>query len=485
MKAQCAARIIVGSVLVLSTCATTARAQQDDAALDLGKHAWQLVAIRGGDQPVLAPQERSKYVLEFGDDGSLTARIDCNRGHGVWTSPGAGQIELGPLALTRAMCPPGSLHDQIVSHWGEVRSYTLRDGHLILSLASAGGEFELEPTVTATRTAEPGADSFKDDFPAQADVIWMKSGSVLVGKLSGANLGVVEFKIAGIGDTEIKAKEIARIRASNADFQVDVDGRGRIVGKIRPDVAAGNLLVATSNGDIVVPFSQAGRLKRIDQTLAEKLDGYVGVGYSYTSDSGVRRLNLNQYLTYATTTYRVFNHFTLIDTRSQGSGSTDRIDAGLGYLYGINGDWLLLQYLRYQKIPSTGVSDRWVSVSGAGRRIVHNHMMDLNLLAGIAFQKEYDEDGTASDIQTEVPVVLDFALGLPPSGLKLGAKAIYYDSLSISGRYRMDAQVDLAYEVFANFKIGVQYLYNYDSKPMDPTAANSDRSTTFSVGYTF
>jgi Protein of unknown function, DUF481 len=88
-------------------------------------------------------------------------------------------------------------------------------------------------------------------------------------------------------------------------------------------------------------------------------------------------------------------------------------------------------------------------------------------------------------VQSEIPVIVDFALGLPPSGLELTAKAIYYDSLSISGRYRVDGRADLAYEMFKNFKIGVQYLYNYDSKPMDPTAENTDRATTFSVGYTF
>jgi Protein of unknown function, DUF481 len=339
--------------------------------------------------------------------------------------------------------------------------------------------------VTSANAQVAEVEPVKDEYPATADVIWMKTGSVLLGKLSGANLGIVEFEIAGIGEVEIKAHEIARIRASNADFQVDVDGRGRIVGRIRPEVAAGNLLVATSTGDVVVPFSQAGRLKRIDQTLLEKLDGYVGVGYSYTSDSGVRRINVNQFMTYATTTFRIFNHFSLINTRARGADDSDRIDTGLGYLYGIHGNWLLLQYLQYQKIPATGVRDRYVSVTGAVRRIVHNHMMDLNLLAGINFQQEYDDNGERSDVQSEIPVIVDFALGLPPSGLELTAKAIYYDSLSISGRYRVDGRADLAYEMFKNFKIGVQYLYNYDSKPMDPTAENTDRATTFSVGYTF
>ena len=49
------------------------------------------------------------------------------------------------MALTRAMCPPGSLHDQIVKQWPHLRSYVMRDGHLFLSLMADGVIYEFEP----------------------------------------------------------------------------------------------------------------------------------------------------------------------------------------------------------------------------------------------------------------------------------------------------------------------------------------------------
>jgi len=45
---------------------------------------------------------------------SLLNRIDCNRGRGTWQSSGSNQRQFGLLALTRAACPAGSMHDQIV-----------------------------------------------------------------------------------------------------------------------------------------------------------------------------------------------------------------------------------------------------------------------------------------------------------------------------------------------------------------------------------
>ena len=43
-------------------------------------------------------------------------------------------LEFGPLALTRAMCPVGSLHDELVRQWPYVRSYR-RQGWTTLSVA--------------------------------------------------------------------------------------------------------------------------------------------------------------------------------------------------------------------------------------------------------------------------------------------------------------------------------------------------------------
>jgi putative lipoprotein len=107
--------------------------------------SWQLVEFQSMDDTKLTPDDRTKYTIEFAAGGQLTARIDCNRGRGTWKSSGPSQIQFGPLALTRAQCPPGSLHDQIVKQWGNIRSYVIRDGHLFLALMMDGGIYEFEP----------------------------------------------------------------------------------------------------------------------------------------------------------------------------------------------------------------------------------------------------------------------------------------------------------------------------------------------------
>lgn len=138
----------VALVWLLGTCAAYA---QPDRPSPLSGTSWQLVRFVGGDGSTATPPDPTRYTLEFRADGQVAARVDCNRGSGTWRSEEPSRLEFGPLAMTRAMCAPGSLHDQIVKQLPHVRSYVLKDGRLVLSLQADGGTYEF----AARSPAEP------------------------------------------------------------------------------------------------------------------------------------------------------------------------------------------------------------------------------------------------------------------------------------------------------------------------------------------
>jgi para-nitrobenzyl esterase len=116
----------------------------------LAGSSWRLVRFEGGDGAALVPDDGSKYTMQFNTDGSVAVRVDCNRGRAAWKEPQPGALELGPMALTRAACPPGSLHDQIARQWTYIRSYVIRDGHLFLALMADGGIYEFAPLAASS-----------------------------------------------------------------------------------------------------------------------------------------------------------------------------------------------------------------------------------------------------------------------------------------------------------------------------------------------
>ncbi len=112
---------------------------------ELDGTSWTLVKIQSMDDSVAEPAADTAYSITFNADGSANMQVDCNRGAGSWESPSAGRVTFGPLALTRAMCPPGSIHDQFVRELEYVRTYTMRDGNLYLATMADGSILEFEP----------------------------------------------------------------------------------------------------------------------------------------------------------------------------------------------------------------------------------------------------------------------------------------------------------------------------------------------------
>lgn len=136
---------VASDVPVLRPVSASSGRSSVSSSRELAGTSWQLVTFQGGDDTRLTPDDRAKYTIQFAAAGRFFTRVDCNRGQGTWKSSGLNQIEFGPLALTRAQCPPGSLHDQIVKQRGNIRSYVIRDGHLFLALIADGGIYEFEP----------------------------------------------------------------------------------------------------------------------------------------------------------------------------------------------------------------------------------------------------------------------------------------------------------------------------------------------------
>lgn len=105
---------------------------------------WQLsrLTVLGGF--VFEPEDHSMYRLNFRSENRLTGTSDCNSINGAWQQ-GSTQLSFEPFNATRSLCPPGSLHNNLVLYLGNVDAYSFRDGHLVMTTPTEGVEIEFEP----------------------------------------------------------------------------------------------------------------------------------------------------------------------------------------------------------------------------------------------------------------------------------------------------------------------------------------------------
>ncbi|HEY2356714.1 MAG TPA: META domain-containing protein [Phenylobacterium sp.] len=111
---------------------------------------WRLVAFQSSDDSIgkISPAPGETYTLHLDPKGGVAMGLSCNRGVGSWKSPDAGEqrgsLLIGPIASTRAMCPPSRLQ-RIAADMEHVRSFVIQDGRLHLNLWLDSGDYIWEP----------------------------------------------------------------------------------------------------------------------------------------------------------------------------------------------------------------------------------------------------------------------------------------------------------------------------------------------------
>jgi heat shock protein HslJ len=150
---------------VIAAPGQTAPAAVAKTAASLVDTEWQLVEIQSMDDSIgtKRPADPSRYTMRLGADGAIQMRLNCNSARGKWSAeagsdPSSGHFRLGPLAATRAHCPPPSLDQQITGQAQYVRSYLLKNGRLHLSLMADGGIQVWEPRSAPSALATPDPD---------------------------------------------------------------------------------------------------------------------------------------------------------------------------------------------------------------------------------------------------------------------------------------------------------------------------------------
>ena len=145
-------KILIGSYLLSNQVYANDKNAMETSNNKLKGTHWQLVEFQSMDDAtgILRPKDPARYTMRLNGDGTVKMQLNCNHANGTWSftpsSEGkSGQFTFGPLVSTRALCPPPSMDEHIVSQAQYIRGYLLKDGKLYLSLMADGGIYTWEP----------------------------------------------------------------------------------------------------------------------------------------------------------------------------------------------------------------------------------------------------------------------------------------------------------------------------------------------------
>ena len=106
---------------------------------------WQLTTITEKTpafQGVVPDAQQPNYTLTFAQDGTFTAKADCNAVAGKYTAADAnassGSLAIAPGPTTTVACPEGSLSDLYILGLSNAASYATVNGALTITLKDDG-----------------------------------------------------------------------------------------------------------------------------------------------------------------------------------------------------------------------------------------------------------------------------------------------------------------------------------------------------------
>jgi len=120
--------ILAAAAVLLGGCASTAGG-------DITEATWHLTSITSIHRQAIVPvEDMVNYTLKFNDDGTFDAKADCNQVGGTYTIVDASVLTmtLGPSTL--AVCGEESLGDDYVQLLDDVKTYSIAENQMTLTL---------------------------------------------------------------------------------------------------------------------------------------------------------------------------------------------------------------------------------------------------------------------------------------------------------------------------------------------------------------
>lgn len=168
------------TVVVEPTAAPRVIEHTPDPALIDKTWGWEARDPNSSDIASLDVPNPEHYTLTFNEDGTFSARVDCNNVAGEYASSPPDSIAISPGPSTLVACPPGSLADEMVKLFDAVRNFRfLENGNLLILAWAEGGplDFFRLLDVQEVDLAEPaeGTDTAMGTVTAP-DGIYLRTG---------------------------------------------------------------------------------------------------------------------------------------------------------------------------------------------------------------------------------------------------------------------------------------------------------------------
>ncbi len=316
----------------------------------------------------------------------------------------------------------------------------------------------------------------------QNDTIVLSNGNMLVGEIKGLEHGIFLMKTRySDKDFNIKWHEVKEIRSSRY-FIISLNGGKRYTSTINSlKDKKGKVTLDYGVNSFEEDLTNIIYLDPVGKSRLSRLTVDIDVGLTLTKSNNYKEFTTNLSASYAADNWKSSAFFNSVLSRQDNIEDLKRIDGNVDFIYFIPPDWFVNGAVEYLSNDEQKLDSRNTYRAGAGYFFKRSNELHFGAGLGAAYIFEKYSTDASKKKSSELYAGIEYEI-YDIGDLSIESSIIYYYSLVETGRYRLDMNAFLKYDLPLDFYVKTSLNYDYDSQPVEG-ASSADYIFQLSFGW--
>src|SRR5690554_389696 len=319
---------------------------------------------------------------------------------------------------------------------------------------------------------------------SQNDTLILKNKDKIIGEIKSMDKGVVIVKTSySDSDFKITWLDIISVR-SNQNYSLTLSDGTRFNSSLYTKSEEFGKVTINDTEEFTTDLKNIVYIKPVKGNFLSRLSTSVSLGYNFTKSNNLQQFSVSSDLSYTAYKWLLSGSYNSVRSNQNNVTETHRTDGNVMINYFMKNDWFYSMSADFLSNDEQKLKLRSTIKGGIGKYMVHTNRLYFGGGFGLAFNNEKYTDELNTN-RNSLEAYGTLALNIFDfNDLSLNTDATFYPSLTESGRYRLDYNLNFKYDLPLDFFIKLGLSYNYDSKPVEGTS-NSDHVFQSSFGWEF
>ncbi len=320
------------------------------------------------------------------------------------------------------------------------------------------------------------------------DTVILRSGHPVIGEVKVLKRGKLEFDTAEMDLLKIDWDDIA-IVISHSLFEIELTSSVKYFGSLA-SADTGVLIIVGPVTD-TIPFSEVVVIRQLESGFFARTNGFLDVGTNFARANSLRSILGKGRFAYrgpkwGFDVYGETYWQSQEATSDQGdtvktSTTRNTISSGVSRFFGAR--WTVNGNGQLEQNAELNLDNRFLGELAGGYQFIRNHGLEFSAGAGAAFNAE-QFTGEARAESVEMLLALNFD-AFDIGDIDLFSSISTYSNPKDGGRFRVNFDARIAWEIFSDFSIGLNVTERYDSAPPSLNAQKRDYQYAFTIGWSW